>query len=148
MKLFIPLLFVLLTCSFLTINQKTKGTLTIQIDHVTLDKGEVLIAIFNSKDDFLKDDKAIPLIVSANNQGSLTPTIELDYGTYAISLFHDVNSNKKLDVNGLGIPIEPYGFSNNAPATFGPPSFMRASFEFTTDRQVQIIKLSGKAKKN
>lgn len=146
MKLFILVIALLLTCSFLTTYRNTKGTLTIQIDHVTQDKGEVLMAIFNNKDNYLKDDKAIPLIVAATKQGSLTANIELDYGTYAISVFHDANSNKKLDVNGLGIPVEPYGFSNKAPATFGPPSFKKASFEFTTDGQVEFIKLNGKAK--
>lgn len=139
---------VLLTTSFLITKRNAKGTLTIQIDHVTKAKGEVLLAIFTSKDNYLKEDKAIPLMVPATNEGSLTTNIELDYGTYAISIFHDANSNKELDVNGLGIPVEPYGFSNKAPAPFGPPSFKMASFEFATDGQVEIIKLTGRAKKD
>jgi len=115
--------------SFLGFN---KRSLIIQIDHVTMGKGEVLLAIFTDKEGYLKDDKAIPLIVTASKKGSITTCVELDYGTYAISIFHDVNSNKELDVNALGIPVEPYGFSNKAPAPFGPPSFKKISFEFTT----------------
>ncbi len=48
--------------------------------------------------------------------------------TCAIKVFHDVNDNGKLDTNWIGIPTEPYGFSNDAMGTFGPPSFQQASF--------------------
>jgi uncharacterized protein (DUF2141 family) len=51
-------------------------------------------------------------------------------GIYAISAFHDKNNNGKLDTNLLSMPIEDYGASNNARATFGPPSFEDAKFAF------------------
>jgi len=38
--------------------------------------------------------------------------------------------NGKLDANLLGIPTEGYGFSNDARALFGPPSFAAASFAY------------------
>ncbi|MEO9869803.1 DUF2141 domain-containing protein [Ekhidna sp.] len=53
-------------------------------------------------------------------------------GTYAISIYHDINSNGKLDSNFLRIPKEPYGFSNNPSTTFGPPDFEGASFSHTS----------------
>lgn len=136
-----------ITTSYFFSDNTEKGRLTIQVDNVTKAEGEVLMAIFNNKEDYLEDDKAIPAMVPASQIGSVSTTIELEYGTYAISIFHDVNSNKELDVNGIGIPVEPYGFSNKAPAPFGPPGFKKASFEFTADGQVEIIKLKGKAKK-
>jgi uncharacterized protein (DUF2141 family) len=49
-------------------------------------------------------------------------------GTYALVVLHDENMNGKLDTNWLGIPKEGYGFSNNAKASFGRPSFSAASF--------------------
>lgn len=49
-------------------------------------------------------------------------------GTYAIKVFHDVNGNGTIDTNWMGIPNEPYGFSNDAMGTFGPPGFNAASF--------------------
>jgi uncharacterized protein (DUF2141 family) len=36
--------------------------------------------------------------------------------------------NSKLDTNWLGIPTEGYGFSNDAKAMLGAPSFSAASF--------------------
>ncbi len=43
-------------------------------------------------------------------------------GTYAIAVFHDRNGNGRLDRNLLGLPAEPYGFSNNV-GRMGVPNF-------------------------
>ena len=51
-------------------------------------------------------------------------------GTYALAVIHDENSNGKLDTNWLGIPTEGYGFSNDAKALLGAPSFAAASFAY------------------
>jgi uncharacterized protein (DUF2141 family) len=51
-------------------------------------------------------------------------------GTYALAVVHDENMNGKLDTNLLGIPKEGYGFSNDAKALLGAPSFSAASFPY------------------
>lgn len=51
-------------------------------------------------------------------------------GAYALAVIHDENMNGKLDVNFLGIPVEGYGFSNDARATLGAPSFTDARFAY------------------
>ena len=51
-------------------------------------------------------------------------------GTYALAVIHDENSNGKLDTNWLRIPTEGYGFSNDAKAMLGTPSFADASFSY------------------
>ena len=43
--------------------------------------------------------------------------------SFAIGAHHDRNANEKLDKNALGLPTEPYGFSNNPKRGFGPPSY-------------------------
>lgn len=50
-------------------------------------------------------------------------------GRYAIRLFHDRNGDGKLGTNLMGIPNEPFGFSNDAPVQFGPPAFEAAAFD-------------------
>ena len=57
----------------------------------------------------------------------------MPFGNYAITLFHDENNNMELDTNFLGIPKEPYGFSNNAKSPFGPPGFQAALVEFSKE---------------
>jgi uncharacterized protein (DUF2141 family) len=51
-------------------------------------------------------------------------------GTYALAVVHDENMNGELDTNWLGIPTEGYGFSNDAKALLGAPSFSAASFKY------------------
>ncbi len=51
-------------------------------------------------------------------------------GTYAIAVIHDENMSGKLETNWLGMPIEGYGFSNDAKGVLGVPSFSAASFSY------------------
>ena len=63
----------------------------------------------------------------------------LDPGQYTIILFHDENGNGKLDKNALGVPTEPYGFSNNVRGFLGPPDFEEAIMEVNAgDKAVRI----------
>ena len=47
-------------------------------------------------------------------------------GTYAVAIYHDENDNRHFDRNFLGLPVEGYGFTNDAPTFLGPPSFEAA----------------------
>lgn len=49
-------------------------------------------------------------------------------GTYALSVFQDMNGNRKLDTNFMGIPTEASGSSNDAPAKWSAPKFKDAVF--------------------
>jgi uncharacterized protein (DUF2141 family) len=58
----------------------------------------------------------------------VTVKLPLSADTIAISSFHDENMDNELNTLGaLGIPTESYGFSNNPPFSFGPPSFEQAA---------------------
>lgn len=59
-------------------------------------------------------------------------------GRYAISVFQDVNNDGELNANLLTLPTEPYGFSNNARGTFGPPKFQDAAFAVPAEGQVPL----------
>jgi uncharacterized protein (DUF2141 family) len=62
----------------------------------------------------------------------------LPAGDYAVMLYHDRNHNGKLDKKPLGMPAEPYGFSNDARAPFGPPSFDAARFTLSANLAISI----------
>jgi len=49
-------------------------------------------------------------------------------GRYAVSVFHDENSNGKMDTNFIGIPREGVGASNNAKGHLGPQDSMTQLF--------------------
>lgn len=44
-------------------------------------------------------------------------------GVYAIAVYHDEDSSRKLNRSGLGLPTEGYGFSNNPATLAGLPAF-------------------------
>jgi 4,4'-diapolycopenoate synthase len=54
--------------------------------------------------------------------------VDLPPGTYAVSVYEDLNDNHKLDHNAIGIPREPVGASNNPKGRFGPPRFSECAF--------------------
>lgn len=61
-------------------------------------------------------------------------------GSYAVSVIHDENGNRRLDKNFVGIPTEGVGFSHNPRVTFGPPAFAKASFD-TSRESTQTIRM-------
>jgi uncharacterized protein (DUF2141 family) len=68
-------------------------------------------------------------------------TVEnLPFGDYAIKFYHDENGDNACNTNFLGIPSEGYGFSNNAKAFFGLPSFDKAKFTFDSTGMVVMIR--------
>ena len=62
-------------------------------------------------------------------------------GTYAISVYHDENDNRRFDKSWLGLPAEPFGVSNNPGFRFGPPSHGEAVFTVDSDGAVVEIVL-------
>lgn len=62
-------------------------------------------------------------------------------GTYAIKMFQDINRNGQFDMNVIGLPREPFGFSNDARPLFDQPSFDEAKFAIGDGRRRVIIRL-------
>jgi|SRR5271167_4448274 len=112
------------------------GLIHVEIVGLRNDKGQVLCALFSSASDFPKSaDKATARTKSDISHGTASCEFSgIAHGTYAVSVFHDENSNGKLDTNFMGIPREGVGASNDAKGHFGPPKFDAAAFHFSGDR--------------
>ncbi|MEQ8580032.1 MAG: DUF2141 domain-containing protein [Balneola sp.] len=112
------------------ISYPEKGDVTefrLYIEGIEELKGEIRIAMFDSKEKYTKDP--IHAIVLPVDSTTIIWTQEmLPYGEYAIAVYHDKNENGKIDTNFLGIPKEEYGFSNNARGRFGPASWEDSKF--------------------
>ena len=108
-------------------NLAAAAELTIHIDDVKAAGGSIMVAVYGSEGTFLKKpDNA----TGAPATAGATKVVfkDLPEGTYAFAVFHDANSNGKMDKNLVGIPTEDYAFSNNAMGKMGPPSFDDAKF--------------------
>ncbi len=103
------------------------ASLELTITHVGKAEGQLLVALFDQPDVWLKGRPLKATGVKAE-AGSVTVLIEdLPEGAaIAVSVVHDLNGNRRLDMNAMGMPTESYGFSNNASGTFGPPTFEAA----------------------
>ena len=90
-------------------------------------KGQVFCALYASAEGFPKDrQKAIRRDTSSISDKKASCEFSLiEPGTYAVSVFHDENSNGKLDTNFLGIPREGVGAPPTTPgATWVHPNSM------------------------
>ena len=124
MKLLFALMLILSASS-------SYAQLKITVANIKKDSGTILIALYNSKDKFPNTNEAYKEgRVKVKNKQAVFIFEGLAPGEYAVALFHDQNDNNKLDKSDLGLPKEPYGFSNDAKAMFGPPSFNKAKFNY------------------
>lgn len=119
----------------------SENVIQVEVDGLRNDKGQVLCALHSSADGFpAKDEKALAHAKSMISGGHAVCEFPgVAAGTYAVSAFHDENSNGKLDRNFMGIPREGVGASNNAKGHLGPPKFDAAAFRFSGSRLVLKI---------
>lgn len=114
---------------------QSTNKLVIKVTNIESNKGNIGVAIFNSKKTFLgtpfmKDEKKAKM-------GEVIFELEVPNGTYTISVMHDENKDGKLEKNFMGIPSEPYGISMEGKSRFGPPSYSDAVFTIA-DKDVKM----------
>jgi uncharacterized protein (DUF2141 family) len=111
--------------------------LTLEFEATEYDTGSILFALFNSEDSHMETNyKEVSSILKDSKAKIVVENIP--EGFYSFSYFHDVNGNGELDKNMLGIPKEPYGFSNGQEGNFGPPNFQESKIEIKSDTIIQL----------
>jgi len=114
-------------------------TLRLTIKGVESAEGKISAALYTDQKSFLKFDKVFKAVSEKAVKGTTNLVIEdIPDGDYAVAVFHDKNSNGKLDTNMLGIPKEPVAFSKAKMKTFGPPSFSESAFSIMADTELTI----------
>jgi uncharacterized protein (DUF2141 family) len=119
--------------------QEENFKLTVEISGLKNNTGKVLVALFDSEETFLKKNKelkGISVLIENNKATAVFKGVQK--GEYALSLFHDKNNNNKLDTNFVGIPKEPYAFSNNATGFMGPPKFEESKVLVDSNKTIKI----------
>lgn len=114
------------------------GDLVVVVENIKSDAGNVRVAVFDNAKNFTKTQLWGQFVAAKSGTVSITFK-DVPAGQYAISAFHDLNGNGKLDRNFVGKPVEPYGFSRNARGIFGPPSFEDAMIQ--VDETVKTVSL-------
>ena len=115
------------------------GTLTIRITNIKEVKGQVVISIYDKKENFPKEGKEYRKeVVNVDTTMVLYTYTNLPHGEYALAIFHDENSDGICNLNFFGIPKEGYGFSNNIKPTLSAPSFEKTKFKFEISKSLTI----------
>lgn len=107
-----------------------KGNLIVEADSLNNQKGEVCFKLFSGSRGFPNgNESAIKRQCVKIASNSLIITLNnIPSGSYAVSVFHDLNGDRKLNRNSLGMPTEGYGFSNNPIVSRGVPDYGECVF--------------------
>lgn len=131
---------VALVLSLISTTPVLAGDLTIEVSGVTPGRGQIYVAVYDRPDTFpTAGQQRIGQILDSTGQSLILHFKDLPPGEYAAVAFQDVNGNGILDKNFLGIPKEPYGFSNGARGSVGPPKFSAAAVTLDPDGATRIV---------
>lgn len=115
------------------------GGLSVSVEGLRSDKGNVIVALHRDGDPF--PDQESPFLGGfrrAEGEAVSMTFGGLPPGRYAVVVLHDENLNRRVDLDFLGLPIEGFGFSNNALSPLGVPSFDAASFIVPDEGQIDL----------
>jgi len=128
-------------CSFnIAVYPATAADLDLTLSNIKSIEGKLMLQMVSSEAAFKGEENNtyMSLIIPLQSPETRVSVGSVQSGEYAIRVFHDTNSNQKLDSNLLGIPNEPFGFSNDATGNFGPAKWKDAKFT-VPDSGVQLI---------
>jgi uncharacterized protein (DUF2141 family) len=107
-------------CCFCFASLASAGELTITVDNLRRDQGQLLLCVFSAES---SDSASFPDCVKGRPVRQSKAAIKvgkavvsysgLKDGVYAVAVIHDENGNGEIDTNFLGIPTEGVGVSNN-----------------------------------
>lgn len=104
--------------------------------------GTIRIAAYSASEQFNQPEFAIwKRSIAIPPEGDAVSLIAVDQlpASFAIAAFQDVNENGELDTNMFGVPVERYGFGNDARGTIGPPPYDDAVVEHPgTDGELTV----------
>lgn len=120
----------------------TGAELTVRIAGITSDTGHLLVLV--AADEAAWNNQGRPAAVTrlpAQEPEVIARFPGLAPGRYAVQVLHDRNDNGQLDSNVVGMPIEPYGFSNN-PQVMRRANFDEAAIDLPAEGSEIVIELN------
>lgn len=142
-KLSTFLLATIASMSFVkTVQAQPTATLTVIVDGIKHQKGQVCLRVFSNERGFPQGDSGG--VESGCTQIKGTTLTKQFYGlkpgTYAVGIVDDQNGDHKLNSNFLGIPEEGFGVSNNPTISIatGSPKFSQSSFVVNKNTTIKI----------
>ena len=123
-----------------TVSQPSDVTLTVVVTGASTEGGTIGASLYSTADGF-------PGQIAKAAQISARPrTVPVDSfvfrglapGPYAVSVYHDLNGNGRLDANLFGVPKEPCGTSAKVRPRLRAPRFEEGALNITASTRVEI----------
>jgi uncharacterized protein (DUF2141 family) len=122
--------------------QPVNGSLSIELAGLQ-PQGAVMVQLFSTEAGYQSGAGIGARRVAITSATARVDFADLAPGQYAFRMFHDVNGDGQMNTNVMGIPTEPFAFSNNARGSFGPARWEDAAFTLNAGANVQQITLGG-----
>lgn len=111
----------------------------VQVRGAASDAGSVGCSLFTSAQGFPMDSRsALQQWVPVFRGAAMCRFDAVSPGTYAVSVGHDLNGNRRVDTNFLGFPTEGWGVSNNVVPALRAPRFDEAAFKVQGEAPVAL----------
>ncbi len=136
----LPFVLLILLAMIILSSRRGEGVdLTVRITGIREVKGQMQLGLYNRAEVFPKEGKQYRLVERPVTGKVFIYTFEqLPAGDYALAVFQDLDRDGLIDKNMLGIPTEPYGFSNNVRPRLSAPAFSRARIRLNSDTTIVI----------
>ena len=124
----------------------TPRAVHVSLENVQTTDGELLLIVADREEAFTIWEKAVVARALPMAEAAETGiALDLEPGTYAISVLHDLDGDAELDKGFLGMPKEPFGFSTNPKIRFRRPDFDECTFEVIPGEEPLLltIRLAG-----
>jgi uncharacterized protein (DUF2141 family) len=118
------------------------GELTVTVENVRAGEGAVYAALCDAA---CWKGEAPAVRTAHAPAGGARVTLRIadaPSGRFGLRIYQDRNGDGRLGRGLMGIPSEPYAFSNNAPANLGPAKFEDAAFEVGAGAVAQSVRLN------
>ncbi|HEK22042.1 MAG: hypothetical protein C0191_04570 [Mucilaginibacter sp.] len=114
--------------------------LPIRITGIRSSNGKIVINVFRDHASYDKEEpyKKFSFDKKQTEKGAINVKINLDPGTYGITLLDDENGNGKIDKNLIRMPKEGFGFSNFYMEKLKKPCFDDFKIDLKTKPLVEI----------
>jgi len=134
----IHLLYFFLLC-FLNLNAQQTYDLSVVVTNLENNDGVLQFGLYNNAEKFPIVGETYKMVRVKTSGASRKYTFKgLPKGNYAVAIYQDENNNDNCDKNFLGVPIEPYAFSNDFRPKLSVPSFKDCSFILDKSKTVTI----------
>ncbi len=126
----LPLRALLLPCLLASgLSCAAEETLTVKLQGIRDNAGQIRVSIYSDEASFRKEDKALQVITLPASPGEMELVFRgVAPGRYALMAYHDENADNRLNLRFGMFPTEGYGLSNN-PKVMGPPKFNESAFD-------------------